>query len=126
MRGCNNMCSYCIVPFTRGRERSRDPESILREIEFLEQENVKEITLLGQNVNSYHWQDENYESEHKNSEGFSELYKSRGGKGVRFPQLLEIIAKRFSGIRIRFTSPHPKDFPIDTLRVIAEYDNIAK
>ncbi|CAD8094083.1 unnamed protein product [Paramecium primaurelia] len=126
MRGCNNMCSFCVVPFTRGRERSRNPESILKEIDVLTQKGVKEVTLLGQNVNSYFFQDEKIQSQHENSAGFTELYKLRYGNGLRFDQLLNEIAVRFPKTRIRFTSPHPKNFPKKVLEVIAKHPNICK
>ena len=106
MRGCNNFCSYCVVPYTRGRERSRDVESILREIADLEARGYKEVTLLGQNVNSYCWTNE-------------------AGDTVRFPDLLEIVANHTS-MRIRFTSSHPKDMSDETLEVIARHDNLCK
>ena len=106
MRGCNNFCTYCIVPYTRGRERSRDVESILREIRDMRAKGFKEVTLLGQNVNSY---------------AFDE-----GGKIVTFPLLLARVAEEVPEMRIRFTTSHPKDMSDETLRVIAAYDNICK
>ncbi|CAD8170118.1 unnamed protein product [Paramecium octaurelia] len=126
MRGCNNMCSFCVVPFTRGRERSRNPESILEEIAILTQKGIKEVTLLGQNVNSYFFQDEKISSQHENTVGFTELYKLRSGNGLRFDQLLNEIAVKFPKTRIRFTSPHPKNFPKKVLEVIAKHPNICK
>lgn len=102
MRGCNNFCSYCVVPYTRGRERSRDVASILAEVKDLEQKGYKEITLLGQNVNSYHYED------------------------IDFPQLLEIVAEAVPEMRIRFTTSHPKDMSDKTLEVIARHDNLCK
>lgn len=109
MRGCNNFCSYCVVPYTRGRERSRDVESILQEVRDLESNGYKEVTLLGQNVNSYHYQpaDENSEP-------------------IDFPQLLAIVAEAVPTMRIRFTTSHPKDMSDKTLEVIAAHDNICK
>jgi len=106
MRGCNNFCTYCIVPYTRGRERSRDPKTIIKEIESLKQQGFKEVTLLGQNVNSYrHLAD---------------------GTETRFTALLEMIALNFPGLRIRFTTSHPKDMQDETLKVIQNYENICK
>ena len=107
MRGCNNFCSYCVVPYTRGRERSRDVESILSEIHDLEARGYKELTLLGQNVNSY-------------------KFTAEDGMIVDFPALLEIVAKAVPGMRIRFTTSHPKDMSDRTLEVIAQYPNLCK
>ena len=109
MRGCNNFCSYCVVPYTRGRERSRDVESILQEVKDLESKGYKEVTLLGQNVNSYHYQPEDGSSE-----------------PIEFPQLLAIVAEAVPTMRIRFTTSHPKDMSDKTLEVIAAHDNICK
>ncbi|MBQ4034415.1 MAG: tRNA (N6-isopentenyl adenosine(37)-C2)-methylthiotransferase MiaB [Paludibacteraceae bacterium] len=106
MRGCNNFCSYCIVPYTRGRERSRSVTSILNEMGDLAAKGYKEITLLGQNVNSYNFQPED------------------GGGAVNFAKLLSVVAEAFPGIRIRFTSSHPKDMTDETLQTIAKYPNI--
>lgn len=105
MRGCNNFCTYCIVPYTRGRERSRDVESILNEVADLVAKGYKEITLLGQNVNSYSFQKEN-------------------GETVSFPVLLRTVAERAPKARIRFTTSHPKDMSDETLEVIAATPNI--
>jgi tRNA-2-methylthio-N6-dimethylallyladenosine synthase len=108
MRGCNNFCHYCIVPYTRGRERSRDVESILREVRDLRDRGFKEVTLLGQNVNSY---------------------LSEGGNPsaqTSFPQLLRMVAEEAPEMRIRFTTSHPKDMSDETLRVIAEMPNVCK
>lgn len=107
MRGCNNFCSYCIVPYTRGRERSRDVESILCEVRDLETRGYKEITLLGQNVNSYH-------------------FETADGTIVDFPALLEMVAQAVPTVRIRFTTSHPKDMSDATLEVIAKYPNVCK
>ena len=127
MRGCNNMCSFCIVPFTRGRERSRPLESIIDEIKGLRDQGIKEITLLGQNVNSYHDRTENSQSlPHQNSEGFREMYKLRSGEGWRFENLLQKAAETAPEVRFRFTSPHPKDFPKGVLEIIRSYPNICK
>ena len=106
MRGCNNFCHYCIVPYTRGRERSRDVESILREVSDLQQKGFKEVTLLGQNVNSYRFE--------------------RGGETIGFPQLLRMVAETVPQMRVRFTTSHPKDMSDDTLHVIAEVPNICR
>ena len=108
MRGCNNFCHYCIVPYTRGRERSRDVESILCEVRDLRNRGYKEVTLLGQNVNSY-------------------LYKSEDGtRPIDFPELLRTVAHEAPDMRIRFTTSHPKDMSDETLHVIAETPNICK
>ena len=108
MRGCNNFCHYCIVPYTRGRERSRDVESILNEVRDLKERGFKEVTLLGQNVNSYLWKDENT------------------GKEVNFPTLLRMVAHEAQGMRVRFTTSHPKDMSDETLHVIAEEPNVCR
>ena len=105
MRGCNNFCTYCIVPYTRGRERSRSLDSILREVNDLAERNYKEITLLGQNVNSY-------------------AFETLQGKLIDFPKLLKAVALAAPNVRIRFTTSHPKDMSDDTLKVIAETPNI--
>ncbi|MBI9059590.1 MAG: tRNA (N6-isopentenyl adenosine(37)-C2)-methylthiotransferase MiaB [Labilibaculum sp.] len=104
MRGCNNFCTYCIVPYTRGRERSRNPESILKEVRDLSDKGYKEVTLLGQNVNSF-------------------VYKNSDSQ-VSFPELLELVAQEVPNMRIRFATSHPKDMSDDTLYVIAKYSNI--
>ncbi|MGE4308582.1 tRNA (N6-isopentenyl adenosine(37)-C2)-methylthiotransferase MiaB [Bacteroides sp.] len=106
MRGCNNFCTYCIVPYTRGRERSRDVSSILNEVRDLITKGYKEITLLGQNVNSYQFED--------------------GERTVTFPMLLRIVAEAAPGARIRFTTSHPKDMSDETLQVIADVPNVCK
>ena len=106
MRGCNNFCHYCIVPYTRGRERSRDIESILTEVKDLESRNYKEVTLLGQNVNSYRWE--------------------ANGETIAFPELLRRVARAVPGMRVRFTTSHPKDMSDETLYVIAEEPNVCK
>lgn len=105
MRGCNNFCSYCIVPYTRGRERSRDPQSIISELKDLAEKNFKEVTLLGQNVNSY-------------------CFEKEDGTRVDFPALLALVAESAPDIRIRFTTSHPKDMSDDILETIAKYKNI--
>ena len=129
MRGCNNMCSFCIVPFVRGRERNRPSISIIDEVKLLRDQGVKEITLLGQNVNSYHDREDEtvFEAgEHQNSAGFSEMFKLRGGSGTRFADLLDQVSDAAPEIRFRFTSPHPKDFPDQLLDVIASKANVCK
>ena len=108
MRGCNNFCHYCIVPYTRGRERSRDVESVLREVRDLNDRGFKEVTLLGQNVNSYSFTNE------------------QTGTTIDFPALLRHVAEEVPEMRIRFTTSHPKDMSDETLRVIAEMPNICK
>ena len=111
MRGCNNFCSYCIVPYTRGRERSRDVESILNEVRDLQEKGYKEVTLLGQNVNSYKY-----------------ICKGEDGeeKVIGFAQLLAQVAETVPNMRVRFTTSHPKDMSDETLEVIAKYDNLCK
>lgn len=119
MRGCDNMCTYCIVPFTRGRERSRPINSILDEVKQLAEQGVKEITLLGQNVNSYRDLSKTsdcYTNSTNLAKGFNTVYKPKIG-GLRFADLLEKVAEVDPEIRIRFTSPHPKDFPDEVLQV---------
>ncbi|CAG5135950.1 unnamed protein product [Candidula unifasciata] len=131
MRGCDNMCTYCIVPFTRGRERSRPMSSIVEEIKSLSEQGVKDVTLLGQNVNSYRdlsSQDSLEEDRNSSSQlsaGFSTVYKPKTG-GHRFARLLEEVAQVDPEMRIRFTSPHPKDFPDQVLEVILNHPNICK
>lgn len=128
MRGCDNMCSYCIVPFTRGRERSRQISSIENEVRALSEKGIKEITLLGQNVNSYRdlsTQSEATSRETKLAPGFRTVYKTKVG-GVRFAELLERMATIAPNVRFRFTSPHPKDFPDELLQVIRNNKNICK
>jgi tRNA-2-methylthio-N6-dimethylallyladenosine synthase len=106
MRGCNNFCTYCIVPYTRGRERSRDVESILNEVADLQSKGYREVTLLGQNVNSYRFE---------------------GADGiVTFPMLLRLVGESFPNMRVRFTTSHPKDMSDETLHVIAEVPNVCK
>lgn len=144
MRGCNNMCSYCVVPFTRGRERSRELESIVKEARVLFEENgVKEICLLGQNVNSYHDKSENailarplildgepeiktkYKTGYNTSnEGFNNMFKLRGGAGYYFVDLVEAVSDISPELRVRFTSPHPKDYPPELLSLMAERHNV--
>ncbi|XP_031626407.1 CDK5RAP1-like protein [Contarinia nasturtii] len=127
MRGCDNMCTYCIVPFTRGRERSRPIDSIENEAKMLAEQGIKEITLLGQNVNSY--RDLSQDTERNNEtnivSGFNTVYKTKKG-GMRFAELLERVAVAVPEVRIRFTSPHPKDFPDEVLMMMKKYPNICK
>uniref|UniRef100_A0AAQ6A090 Mitochondrial tRNA methylthiotransferase CDK5RAP1 n=1 Tax=Amphiprion ocellaris TaxID=80972 RepID=A0AAQ6A090_AMPOC len=126
MRGCDNMCSYCIVPFTRGRERSRPVSSILEEVRMLSDQGVKEVTLLGQNVNSYRDTSEQQfcgSDPTRLSRGFKTVYRLKQG-GVRFSDLLDQVSRIDPDMRIRFTSPHPKDFPDEVLHLIAERGNI--
>ncbi|KAH6833791.1 Methylthiotransferase [Perilla frutescens var. hirtella] len=129
MRGCNNMCSFCIVPFTRGRERSRPVESIVREVGELWKEGVKEVTLLGQNVNSYNDTSAVEEVESgvnwKYSDGFSSRCKVKN-MGLRFADLLDRVASEFPDMRFRYTSPHPKDFPDELLYVMRDRNNVCK
>lgn len=106
MRGCNNFCSYCIVPYTRGRERSREPQSILSELVDLRERGFKEVTLLGQNVNSYRYVE--------------------GDKLIEFPDLLALVAEAAPNMRIRFTTSHPKDMSDRTLEVIAAHKNLCR
>ena len=106
MRGCNNFCHYCIVPYTRGRERSRDVESILNEVRDLSSKGYKEVTLLGQNVNSYRFE--------------------KDGKTINFPALLRMVAEAVPNMRVRFTTSHPKDMSDETLQVIADVPNVCK
>ena len=107
MRGCNNFCSYCVVPYTRGRERSRSPKTILGEVEQLLRDGFKEVTLLGQNVNSYHWEDD------------------RVGE-MTFAKLMAAVADLSPDLRVRFATSHPKDISDELIETIARYDNICK
>jgi tRNA-2-methylthio-N6-dimethylallyladenosine synthase len=108
MRGCNNLCAYCVVPYTRGRERSRDPETIVREAGEIFNMGYREVTLLGQNVDSYHWSD------------------SLNDADFRFHDLLEKVATKYPEMRIRFSTSHPKDMSDKVLESISRYDNICK
>lgn len=107
MRGCNNFCTYCIVPYTRGRERSREPQSILRELADLRQRGFREVTLLGQNVDSYN-------------------YVDGDGRHTRFPELLAMVAEAAPDMRVRFTTSHPKDMSDETIATMAAHHNIAR
>lgn len=118
MRGCDNMCSFCIVPFTRGRERSRPASSIAEEVRQLVAQGVREVVLLGQNVNSYRdttTDEADPTAATQLSSGFRTIYRSKLG-GVRFAELLRRVADVSPNVRIRFTSPHPKDFPDEVRR----------
>ncbi|KAJ2487241.1 hypothetical protein EV174_000648 [Coemansia sp. RSA 2320] len=130
MRGCNNMCSFCIVPFTRGTERSRDIDSIVDEVRQLSEQGIREVTLLGQNVNSYRdtSQSEAFETAGYGSDlsrGFNTIYKRKEG-GRRFAELLHRVAQVDPEMRVRFTSPHPKDFPDELLYVIRDNANVCR
>ena len=140
MRGCNNFCHYCIVPYTRGRERSRDPESIIREVRDLHDRGYKEVTLLGQNVNSYKAISSQQPTPtlpkgrsldtpaYQETIGESNQTPSlrEGWGGFDFPQLLALVAETFPEMRVRFTTSHPKDMSDETLRVIAEHPNVCR
>jgi tRNA-2-methylthio-N6-dimethylallyladenosine synthase len=106
MRGCNNMCSYCVVPYVRGAERSRDPESIISEASDLLKKGYREVTLIGQNVDSYNWQ--------------------KDGRKINFPALLEMVALLDPALRVRFSTSHPKDMSDELLETMARYENICK
>jgi tRNA-2-methylthio-N6-dimethylallyladenosine synthase len=107
MRGCENFCAYCVVPFTRGKERSRNPHTIVREATELFQNGYREITLLGQNVNSYHWTQDD-------------------GTLIRFPQLITMVAAIDAQLRVRFTTSHPKDLSDDLIQAMAKHQNICR
>jgi tRNA-2-methylthio-N6-dimethylallyladenosine synthase len=106
MRGCNNMCAYCVVPYVRGAERSRNPESIINEAVDLLNKGYREVTLIGQNVDSYDWKE--------------------GGNVVRFPQLLETVARINPKLRVRFSTSHPKDMSDELLETMTRHENICK
>ncbi|WP_109829650.1 tRNA (N6-isopentenyl adenosine(37)-C2)-methylthiotransferase MiaB [Reichenbachiella versicolor] len=118
MRGCDNMCSFCVVPFTRGRERSRDPQSIVQEAQQLFEKGYREVTLLGQNVDSYKWSAEENNKKRLEKSGSDEI--------VTFANLLEMVAKVDSDLRVRFSTSHPKDITDDVLYTMKNYDNICK
>jgi len=120
MRGCDNMCSFCVVPFTRGRERSRDPYSIVNEAKDLFKRGYREVTLLGQNVDSYKW------SPNDELKGKAQIEKHEETEFVNFAQLLEMVAKVSPELRIRFSTSHPKDITDEVLYTIKKYDNICK
>jgi tRNA-2-methylthio-N6-dimethylallyladenosine synthase len=146
MRGCNNMCSFCVVPFTRGRERSRDPYSILKECTDLYNNGYKEVTLLGQNVDSYYWVPDltltpageggaitpgsiSNNGEQKNTQEVSNSSPTGGGRevaAVTFANLLEMVASIDPSLRVRFSTSHPKDITDDVLFTMARHENICK
>ena len=115
MRGCDNMCSFCVVPFTRGRERSRDPESIVREAQELFEAGYREVTLLGQNVDSYKWNIDN-----------KGVIKDEAQPVVRFAELIDRVAHVHPDLRVRFSTSHPKDMTDDVLEVMAQHENVCK
>ena len=117
-RGCDNMCTFCVVPFTRGRERSRSPESIIREIQELTDKGYREVTLLGQNVDSYLW----YGGGPKKD--FIKASEEQKKNSIRFSKLLNLIATSFPEIRIRFSTSNPQDMTIDVIKTMAKYKNI--
>jgi tRNA-2-methylthio-N6-dimethylallyladenosine synthase len=118
MRGCDNMCSFCVVPFTRGRERSRSTESILEEVKMLVADGFKEVTLLGQNVDSYRW------SEDPKMKGLKLIENKYAPNVVNFSRLLEKVAQVHPQLRVRFSTSHPKDMTDDVLEVMVKYPNI--
>lgn len=129
MRGCDNMCSFCVVPFTRGRERSRDPFSIVREAQDLFDRGYREVTLLGQNVDSYKWQEGEKGEEGGKEETIlshfpSSLSSHSSPSPVNFANLLEMVALIHPDLRVRFSTSHPKDITDDVLHTMARYDNI--
>ena len=115
MRGCDNMCSFCVVPFTRGRERSRDPQTIVQEAQELFNQGYREVTLLGQNVDSYKWNVDN-----------KGVVKDEGQPVVRFAELLEMVAEVHPDLRVRFSTSHPKDMTDDVLHAMGRHENICK
>jgi tRNA-2-methylthio-N6-dimethylallyladenosine synthase len=119
-RGCDNMCTFCVVPFTRGRERSRDPESIFNEIKDLENKGFKEVTLLGQNVDSYLWYGGGLKKD------FNKQPADVKKNAIDFAKLLDMTAQRFPGIRIRFSTSNPQDFNLNVIKTMAKHPNIAK
>ncbi len=120
MRGCDNMCSFCVVPFTRGRERSRDPYSIVREAQDLFDKGYREVTLLGQNVDSYKW------SADTTLKGKAQIEKAGATDVLTFAQLLEMVAQIHLDLRVRFSTSHPKDITDAVLHTMKRYDNICK
>ncbi len=122
MRGCDNMCSFCVVPFTRGRERSRDPHSIVREAQELFDQGYREVTLLGQNVDSYKWSPE------ENNKAWLEKKEKKGQEVevINFANLIEMVAKVSPDLRVRFSTSHPKDITNEVLHTMKKYENICK
>lgn len=118
MRGCDNMCSFCVVPFTRGRERSRDPHSIVREAQTLFDQGYREVTLLGQNVDSYKWSPDENNKARLERQGADEV--------VNFANLLEMVAQVHPDLRVRFSTSHPKDITDEVLYTMKRYENICK
>ena len=119
-RGCDNMCTFCVVPFTRGRERSRDPQSILEEIQSMADQNYKEITLLGQNVDSYLWYGGGLKKDFKKATEIAQA------TAVDFAQLLDLAATRFPKMRFRFSTSNPQDMSLDVIHTMAKHKNICK
>ncbi|MGB0896074.1 MAG: tRNA (N6-isopentenyl adenosine(37)-C2)-methylthiotransferase MiaB [Flavobacteriaceae bacterium] len=119
-RGCDNMCTFCVVPFTRGRERSREPQSILKEINDLIEKGFKEVTLLGQNVDSYLWYGGGLKKDFKNA---TEIQKATA---VNFSNLLDMVATKFPKLRIRFSTSNPQDMSMDVIHTMAKHNNICK
>ncbi|MCB0459214.1 MAG: tRNA (N6-isopentenyl adenosine(37)-C2)-methylthiotransferase MiaB [Flavobacteriaceae bacterium] len=120
MRGCDNMCTFCVVPFTRGRERSRDPKSILSEIQELADKNFKEVTLLGQNVDSYLWYGGGLKKDFSKASGIAQA------TAVNFAQLLDMCAVNFPKMRFRFSTSNPQDMTLEVIHVMAKHKNICK
>jgi tRNA-2-methylthio-N6-dimethylallyladenosine synthase len=120
MRGCDNMCTFCVVPFTRGRERSRDPESILEEIGDLQSRGFKEVTLLGQNVDSYLWYGGGLKKDFKKASAIAQA------SAIDFSGLLDLVARANPDIRFRFSTSNPQDMSLDVIRTMAEHPNICK
>ena len=118
MRGCDNMCSFCVVPFTRGRERSRDPHSIVKEARILYEQGYREVTLLGQNVDSYKWSPE--------VNNKARLERTEVSQVINFANLLEMVAQVHPDLRVRFSTSHPKDITDEVLHTMKQYENICK
>ncbi len=119
-RGCDNICTFCVVPKTRGRERSRDPESILKEIKELQDKNYKEVTLLGQNVDSYLWYGGGLKID------FKKASKEAQEQAIGFADLMDLVATNFPKMRIRFSTSNPQDMKLDVIHTMAKHDNICK